>query len=200
MAQHHYQALNSDHTSHNIAIYRQKLWYLVVGLFIYASTVSLILVHNPYTSLPKSVRYTYNDSDDRTFECGITVSEAMAAGCEFDPVTFAWLPERCLDRELADELVNHTTWTLHADPDGKFEKSDMAFAANETTTYITNANHVLHCLYSWKRLHRLLLAGKPYHSGMAYRHTAHCSHMILDSFNLPPDQIQNKALVVVPAC
>lgn len=201
MASHDYQALNADDMSpNNLSRRKQRPRWLVIGLYICVWTLSLVLVYNYRTWPPKPVRYTYNDSDDRIFECGTTVSEAMIADCEFDPVTFAWLPKRCLDRELAAELTSNTNWTLHADPAGKIKKSDMAFARNDTPTYITNANHVLHCLYAWKRLHRLLLAGKPYHSGMAYRHTAHCSQMILEASHLQPDQIQNEALVIVPAC
>lgn len=174
--------------------------YLIPTLYICAWAMSLYLAYNYHTPVPTSVEYDYSATDDRINECGTTVSEAIAAGCDFDPVTFAWLPERCLDRELAAEFTSKTSWTLHADKAGTIKKSDMDFAANSTPTYITNRNHVLHCLYAWKRLHRLMVAGKPYHVGMSYHHTAHCTNMAMDALDEPLDQVRNEALVLVPAC
>lgn len=203
MPQYNYQPLavgTSENTSTKDPTYSRKPRLLVAGSIIsLAWALALALVSAYHSASPKPVSYTYNDSDDRTFECGTTVSDAMAAGCEYDPVTFSWLPERCLDRELAFELTHNTTWALHADLAGKIERSDLEFASNKSKTYITHGNHVVHCIYVWRRMHRMLLAGKPVHSGMAYRHTIHCTEVILDSFDYQLDQVQNTATVLVPA-
>lgn len=200
MTKFHYTALHSDNVN---AWYKRKSCHQIlygIGLLaICAWTVSPFLVYGYLTATSKATGRVYGEAGQLVFECGSDVREARAAGCEFDPVSFAWLPERCLDRELSAELAK-TNWTLHADRAGTVPKSDMAFAANDSTTYITNANHVMHCVFAWKRLHRMILAGKSYHSGLSYGHTLHCSKIILEAIGRPPDSVENKALVSLPAC
>lgn len=146
------------------------------------------------------VRYTYDDHDQRTHECGSSALEARTRGCVWDPVGFAWLPERCSDRELATELLTKTNWTLYADPKGTIKKSNEDFADDNSNTYLTTADHVLHCVFAWKRIHRALLAGNPYHSGLSLDHTNHCAHIILQSLGQDPTRIETRALVIYPAC
>lgn len=203
MAKGKYQALtanDNNNINHNDAPDTIRRPYIVTGLYICAWVLSLLMVYHYRIPMPKFTTYTYNDFDDRTFECGTTVSEAKVAGCEFDPVTFLSLPERCLDRELAAELLGNTTWTVHADPAATIPKSVEEFAANDTLTFITSYNHLIHCVYGWKRMHRLLLAGKPYPSTMAYVHTHHYGEIILDAAKRPHNEVRNTALVQIPAC
>ncbi|TDZ39615.1 hypothetical protein C8035_v005416 [Colletotrichum spinosum] len=141
--------------------------------------------------------YDYDFTDHRTKRCGATASEAKALGCHFDPVSFAWLPEECLDRELAEEFRG-LNWTLYADVRGTVVKSEEEFSADASDTFLTNENHVLHCVYSWKRLHRSIQAKKPLHTGLSYDHTKHCGTIL--TANRPPKGIVTKALVIYPAC
>lgn len=195
MAKHEYRVLEPVRNPVGSA-YRS----FAIALQVCTWAVCLFLAYHYRSQALTAVVYTYEEVDNRVYECGDTVSEAIRLGCEFDPVSFAWLPERCLDRELAAQLTSQTNWTLHADPDGKLPKSDMAFASNESATYISNSNHILHCLYSWRRLHRMILSGKPYHSGLSYGHTVHCTETVLDAVLRPPNDIRNEALVIMPAC
>ncbi|KAI6350900.1 hypothetical protein MCOR25_010300 [Pyricularia grisea] len=141
--------------------------------------------------------YDYDTTDHRTKQCGTTAAEARARGCHFDPVSFAWLPESCLDRELADEFRT-LNWTLYADANATRVKSEEDFSNDMTDTFLTNENHVLHCVYSWRRMHRLIRAGKQLHSGLSFDHTIHCGHVL--TAQRPPKAIITKALVIYPAC
>ncbi|TLD37266.1 Major facilitator superfamily transporter [Venturia nashicola] len=203
MAEGNYQALplhDGDHFFHETPPDTSRRRGIVKGLYICAWILSVLLVYFYRAPTPKATSYIHNGFENRTFECGHTVSEAIAAGCKFDPTIFSWLPERCEDRELAAELQSNTTWTVHADLEGKIPLSDSEFSTNKTIAYVTNRNHVLHCLYLWKRLHRAVLAGNPFPDPLKYSHTLHCVKIILQALDQPPDEISNIAKINVPFC
>ncbi|TID24973.1 hypothetical protein E6O75_ATG04178 [Venturia nashicola] len=130
MAEGNYQALplhDGDHFFHETPPDTSRRRGIVKGLYICAWILSVLLVYFYRAPTPKATSYIHNGFENRTFECGHTVSEAIAAGCKFDPTIFSWLPERCEDRELAAELQSNTTWTVHADLEGKIPLSDSEF-------------------------------------------------------------------------
>ncbi|KAL0930015.1 uncharacterized protein CTRU02_211227 [Colletotrichum truncatum] len=165
-------------------------WAVLLGLALMASLTAILNIF-------KYPTYDYDTKDQRTKRCGTTATEAKARGCHFDPVSFAWLPEECLDLDLAEEF-RALNWTLYADIHGTKIKSEEEFSSDTTDTFLTNENHVLHCVYSWKRLHRSIQARKPLHSGLSYDHTKHCGGVLTSQ--RPPKQIVTKALVIYPAC
>ncbi|KAK4626585.1 hypothetical protein CLAFUW4_05191 [Fulvia fulva] len=200
MAKHQYQPLIPERKRVSQKSQLKDWWLGAVALLGWSLLLAAVYIqHNPWTN-PAIVAYTYDDFDNRSYECGHTPEEAISKGCHWDPVSFAWLPERCLDRELADELVNHTHWTIHADENGTIPKAQEAFASNQSDTYLTNGNHALHCIYSWLRLHRLLLAGKHYHSGLSLDHTRHCSRVLQEAMHQDLNEVSTTALVILPAC
>ncbi|TQN67153.1 hypothetical protein CSHISOI_08293 [Colletotrichum shisoi] len=153
--------------------------------------------HQFSTKLNAGPTYKYDTTDHRTKRCGKTAAEARARGCHFDPVSFAWLPEECLDRELADEF-RAVNWTLYADINATRAISEEEFSDDRTDTFLTNENRRLHCVYSWMRLHRSMQAGKPLHSGLSCDHTRYCGSAL--TADRPPKEIITKALVIYPAC
>ncbi|KAK1973354.1 hypothetical protein LZ30DRAFT_611110 [Colletotrichum cereale] len=167
-----------------------KLWPLILGVFWAASLAAVFEYH-------KNPKYNYDKTDHRTKRCGETATQAKIRGCHFDPVSFAWLPEECLDRQLANEFRD-LNWTLYADVHATKIKSEEKFSDDLTDTFLTNENHVIHCVYSWKRLHRSIQAGKPLHSGLSYEHTKHCGSVL--TAHRPRNKIITKALVIYPAC
>ncbi|KAK2038262.1 hypothetical protein LZ31DRAFT_609184 [Colletotrichum somersetense] len=169
---------------------KTTIWAFVMGL-IWSASLAAVFEYS------KSPLYNYDATDYRTKQCGKTAAEARARGCHFDPVSFAWLPERCLDQELADEF-RALNWTLYADVHATRVKTEKEFSDGLTDTFLTNENHELHCVYSWRRLHRLIQAGKPLHSGLSYDHTKHCGSVLTS--HRPPKEIITKALVIYPAC
>lgn len=183
---------------------RRDWRYLLTVLILLCTATSIIFLQSHHIHRLRThwttQAYNYDNLDFRVSSCGSTAAEALAKGCHFDPVTFAWLPERCLDRELAAELLLNTTWTVHADLEGKVPKSTEQFSRDDAPTYITNGNHVLHCVYSWRRLHRIIRKGMPYHSGLSYLHTVHCGNVVLEVVGQDPDKIYNGALVIYPVC
>lgn len=200
METHKYTQIADDSPDHPNVRPRSahSTWHYAVCALLWA--LSLLAVYMTSVSFRPIAMYTYDDIDTRKHECGTSPGEARMRGCHWDPVSFAWLPERCLDRKLAHEFLTQTNWTLHADPLGKTVKTDEEFSQDSSPTWLTNANHVLHCIYSWKRLHNLLLAGKPYHSGLSLQHTHHCSEMLLENLYRDPREVRTQALVIYPAC
>ncbi|TDZ33330.1 hypothetical protein C8035_v011395 [Colletotrichum spinosum] len=142
--------------------------------------------------------YRYDEVDPRVRRCGHTPAEARFRGCIFSPVSFAWLPPSCIDAELDDEIRAHPDWVLFADLNKTRTKSEDEWAADESDTWLTNRAHMLHCVYSWRRMHRDLVAGRELHTGLGVRHTKHCSEIIM--WQRDPDEIVTGARVIYPGC
>jgi hypothetical protein len=49
--------------------------------------------------------------------CGSTAEEARARGCNFDTISFCWLPDECYDSDLVDTFEATRNWEYYADPE-----------------------------------------------------------------------------------
>lgn len=110
--------------------------------------------------------------------CGNTVAEAKAHGCEWDVLSFCWLPEQCLDRELTQSFRDAGPWVFYGDRNKTVTISEEAFGENKQTVYLTNELHAAHCAFTWLKFHRALTAGNMIHAQLDMTHTEHCSHVI----------------------
>ncbi|KAH7061592.1 hypothetical protein B0J12DRAFT_565056 [Macrophomina phaseolina] len=173
---------------------RKTLWHYIILFVIVVSGLFLVGI---YAGADEPL-YAYDKVDPRSRRCGKTAAEARARGCHFSPVSFAWLPEECMDRELDEEFRN-LNWTLYSDVNKTRIKTEDEFADDLTDTFLTNENHVLHCVYSWKRMHRAIIAGKTLHTGLSYHHTEHCG-MVMSTRWEDPKAIITRALVIYPGC
>ena len=50
--------------------------------------------------------------------CGNSSHEALSLGCSFDVISFAWLPDRCSDKELVDDFLALKHWNWYLDAGG----------------------------------------------------------------------------------
>jgi hypothetical protein len=128
---------------------------------------------DPNTGLPLS--WSHGD-------CGNSPEDAMARGCRYSIVLHSWLPESCLteaDAEDAKDMYNDRHWPYEITSGRNLSMQELGAGdyGHFTTTFDW---HVTHCMYVWKRLHRILLdPTQELDSYTAnYHHTSHCVKMI----------------------
>ncbi|KAK2015159.1 hypothetical protein LZ32DRAFT_175339 [Colletotrichum eremochloae] len=121
--------------------------------------------------------------------CGATPSEARAAGCLFDLVSFNWLPPPCHDAELASQFeaelreAGELAWYEDARRTRPLSRDQVA-AGDRSGVYVSPGYHLRHCTAMWRRMHRALLQGG---GGLgrldgyiwSYHHTRHCEETLL---------------------
>lgn len=83
------------------------LFVLATGILIIAG-IKQLFFSPPYPSyMPTIAPATTMMTPSLTYDppmvlpCGNSVAEAKAAGCHFDNIAFAWVPERCWDEDLS---------------------------------------------------------------------------------------------------
>ena len=160
-----------QHRPKKFHIFRNLLGhYLVVLLLI----IFIVLV----TLLFKGIIPRHEDATN----CGNSSVEALSQGCVFDVMSFAWLPERCFDRELTAEFLAQQDWKWFLDPEG----IEVVEYVNITTgihdeVYVTEEYQMYHCTFMWRKMHRAAIAGRALDGYISdIHHTAHCEMQILD--------------------
>ena len=112
----------------------------------------------------------------------IPPEDAKALGCKYSIVLHSWLPESCLteaDDEDAKDMYEGREWPYEVASGQNLTMEELGYGDYHhfTTTFDW---HVTHCMYVWKRLHRILLdPTQELDSYTAnYHHTSHCVKMI----------------------
>ena len=124
--------------------------------------------------------------------CGSSVPEAIARGCKFELLNFAWLPPDCYDEEISREW-DEQSWGFWRDEDGK-EQIPQAIALKGESEYawVTFGQHLTHCTYMLRKYQRAKDAGKPLDPWTgSYNHTVHCSKILLNRV-IPLERINSK--------
>ena len=133
--------------------------------------------------------------------CGNSSHEALSLGCSFDVMTFAWLPDRCFDKELVDDFLALKDWNWYLDARGqRIADSASVIAGDYDMVYVKNEYHMYHCTFLWRKMHRATLAGKVLDGYIGdMHHTAHCeTHLLNRSRAL--DQIDTAAMTKYVEC
>lgn len=145
-----------------------------------------------------------NRSPNMHSPCGSSPSEARAAGCTFDIVSFNWLPDRCYDAELSEVFEKQLEWEWFLDVNQTLPVSKAEVATGEhPVLYVTWNYHITHCTYMWKKMHRSIIKGQLNSIDMYignYNHTEHCSHMLLSRRNVSLSTINTGIRVKYPDC
>ena len=133
--------------------------------------------------------------------CGNSSSEALSLGCNFDIISFAWLPARCFDQELMDQFLDLRDWKWYLDTEGQQTVDLASVAAGQyEQLYVTQEYHMYHCTYMWRKMHRALLAGNVVDGYIGdMHHTAHCEMQILDR-SRPLDGISTLIYIKYASC
>ncbi|RFU80664.1 hypothetical protein TARUN_1549 [Trichoderma arundinaceum] len=114
-------------------------------------------------------------------DCGNSPADAQALGCRYSIVLHSWLPQDCLtDDDLEDESLMYQGRDWPYEINGRnltMEELHQGDYGHFTTTFDW---HVVHCMYVWKRIHRVAMdANQKIDSYTAnFHHTNHCVKMI----------------------
>ncbi|KAI9147088.1 hypothetical protein HJFPF1_13120 [Paramyrothecium foliicola] len=116
--------------------------------------------------------------------CGFNATEAIARGCVFDYMNFAWQPPECYDAELdkkhADKMRQERPARWWADANLTMELPDDAEVLKMYgEVWVERRYHYKHCMYGWEILHLSYDDGRPIPDLMTHHHSLHCA-MILD--------------------
>lgn len=115
-------------------------------------------------------------------DCGNSAQEALSHGCRYSIVLHSWLPQDCLTNEdIEDETLMYEdrVWPYETSS-GKNLTMDQLRAGDYSHFTTTFDWHVTHCMFVWKRLHRVLMdpAQKIDTYTANFDHTKHCVKMI----------------------
>lgn len=124
-------------------------------------------------------------------------TSAKANGCVWDDIEIAWVKNstNCVDLELLEEYSKagpgpHGEWTYFAIENGQHVNLTVEEASlklvPDSEIYITYENHVVHCIYGWRKLWR----SQHLHTGARRldnddeHHIKHCGMVALERTDL----------------
>lgn len=128
-------------------------------------------------------------------DCGSTAAEAASLGCEFDILTNNWIPSACVDHVTAAEFRAwvsdnkrlHSPWPYYHDEEAA-EQVDSEHDLSEMVghdIFTTTENHIGHCVFLMRRLHRLAKGEVKKIAQVTFSHTVHCTNEILKTVGNP---------------
>lgn len=182
--------LQSSKASHKYSKGGSWLHYFI-ATFCFLTTLGLLIVatinagpHEVSTIRLASETDVLGPNEDiLRSPCGSTPAQAKALGCNFDIISFCWLPDRCYDAELSSSFEKLAQWEWYMDHNRtKPVPKTEALTGNFDGLYVSWEYHIQHCVYMWEKMHRALLGeGKRAVDGYIgpYSHTEHCGNMLL---------------------
>ncbi|KAJ9606025.1 hypothetical protein H2200_009874 [Cladophialophora chaetospira] len=124
------------------------------------------------------------DEAHRWQSCGSTPTEAVARGCSFDTLSFAWQTPECYDAELMAEwesTVRSNGWQYYADKAGKRPVPYETAFRGTYNLWVEWDLHIMHCTYMWRQMHRAFaLTGFIDSHLSSYNHTLHCQKVLIE--------------------
>ncbi|KAF5863830.1 hypothetical protein ETB97_009293 [Aspergillus alliaceus] len=114
------------------------------------------------------------------YDCGNTTAEARERNCTFELFTVSWVPPACADEDL-DAEFRAIGYRYFADKENTQELTYEELANRVwQTAWTTNEQHLMHCGYVWRKMHRAVEAGKRHSDReLEWEHTVHCSGLIV---------------------
>ena len=129
----------------------------------------------PLTSLPS------NSTGNTT--CGTTPSQALTAGCVFDPMSFVWTQPACYDAVLAEEFLSlghhrgsQSGWKWYHDREGLlYANETLVLRGVFASLHVSWEYHRQHCVFMLRKMQRAVAGGKSLDGYVAeVGHTKHC--------------------------
>ena len=155
----------------------------ILLLFSYLGLFNQISSRQASTSQadPSDVVHPHSHSHD--LNCGNSSAEAIAKGCTFNLMTFAWLPEACWEHEMTNKWLERTQgeFQWYADPNGLDELPQEPHAIGLRDKVYASPNwHESHCAFSWRKFHKALVYGGLIDGLISkWVHTMHCTRVLL---------------------
>ncbi|KAJ9143218.1 hypothetical protein NKR19_g6942 [Coniochaeta hoffmannii] len=121
--------------------------------------------------------------------CGNSSAEARSLGCVFDLLTNNWMPKSCADpytdaeyREwVMDPSRDMGAWAFYHD-DKAVQQIPSEDALSDLVghhIYTTTENHLAHCVFLARRMHRLVTGEIAAVAHNTFSHTMHCTSALL---------------------
>lgn len=157
--------------------------------FLTAAVLSYFILSNP------------SQKDYEIGPCGNSSAEALARGCSFDQLMWAWYPRYCPHYANAEylEAEPDQPWRFFVDPYKKTVASEQDWVNaldNRAPVYGERREHLTHCVYMFLSLGQIIRDGTRYTPRQVdYEHLEHCAGLLLDNLRESSDwyQIQTKA-------
>ncbi|KAI1673236.1 hypothetical protein L13192_04095 [Pyrenophora tritici-repentis] len=164
-----------------------------------ASVVLVLLTSLTTLWLPNRQRPPFDTSGYLCAPNGVPVSVAHARGCEFDWMSFHWLPRGRFDAEnlaLIQEFEAIRPWQRFADAAGTqlLSRDDMMAG---TSAFLTRREHLHHCQYSVRQAYVFMARGDdpPFN----YAHIVHCTDALIEAiYENTPENMDDLVIQAVP--
>lgn len=178
--------VTDNHDSHNAkrATFQTGRHILLLGIAFISATIITLCVLIQGTDGP-SVSSLLRQANQA--HCGNTTTSARSLGCQFDPMSFSWLPSACYDAELTAQFLSLRPWQWYDSVDGTAANMSASAAVSQAEVllgehdylYVSWQYHELHCTYMWRKMHRAMLGIAEIDAYIGnYHHTAHCEEIL----------------------
>lgn len=174
---------------------RQRGWISFISFLLGLATMGVIVALTSTFIMPglphaRNMPPARNGSDPNTGlplswshgDCGNSPEDAKVRGCDYSIILHSWLPKSCLtkaDAEDARDMYKDSHWYYESASGSNLTVEELG--AGDYGYFTTTIDwHFTHCMYVWKRLHRIML--DPSQELDSYtandHHTNHCVDMI----------------------
>ncbi|KAH8765335.1 hypothetical protein F5883DRAFT_421296 [Diaporthe sp. PMI_573] len=169
-----YRAVQQDdlRPSSNIPKHPSQNSHKIVGILVFLA--SLIGLGLYIVALPTELAV---QSPEATLEtsCGFSVQEARERGCQFNMMSFSWLPNEYYNQELIQNFESLREW--HYTEEVTRAKVVLREA---DALFVSFKYHRAQYVFIWEKLHRALGKGGFVDSYIGnYNHTSYCAYMLL---------------------
>jgi hypothetical protein len=135
--------------------------------------------------------------------CGNSTAEARAAGCQFELMSYAWVPEPCVDQELEAEFQS-LGFPYFEDIEGTRPIPHEVVENGDQVVFSTWREHMWHCAFMWKKIVKIA-NGIEGAGGLSTRilrmnHTEHCSERILADDGPSLDTVNTRGTPAFDEC
>lgn len=176
------------------------VWALLILLVV--ETISIIVVKSPKPGPPPPSGPHSAQTNTRVVatwermpgsDCGTSSAEAIANGCIFDVLRYAWIPPQCYDDVAVEEAGPSGQWRFYLDKNRSVPlSSGPENLALHETAYTQWGYHVQHCRYLY------ILAGRASKYELlisndlaSFTHALHCG-MVLAETRMAPEMVGTK--------
>jgi hypothetical protein len=165
----------------------QKCGYIFLGI-LGAVTCGIIgyMVHP--NAHPPSITYKTPTSTSE-LHCGNSSTQARAFGCVFDLLTNNWMPKYCSDpftdaeyrAWVLDSNRQLGAWAYYHDDQAEHQVASEEELSDLVGSHIytTTENHLGHCTFLARRVHRFVTGDIAAIAHNTFAHTMHCTSEIL---------------------
>jgi hypothetical protein len=131
--------------------------------------------------IARTLSQTSNKSLDWN-DCGTNVDEARSRNCHYEPMNYAWVPDKCFFSTPMEEYhpFDDREWFLDSNLTSGANTTRL-ISGDELSAY-TAYYHEEHCLYTWRKLAIAVAMKSSWIDSKSadIHHHTHCSRMIRD--------------------